>query len=134
MELNDRQLALYNFLLERENEWTHQEDIAYALPHWYCPVTADDFHNTRERHLMTSDIRVINGCPNIHKIIISNPHRGIKLATESEWKESIKREYASVFKKLKRIRQKEQKGKLHGQSFYVYETELDVVNAFINEV
>ncbi len=129
--LNDRQKDLYAFLLKRGDEWTHQEDIAYALPHWYCPVTAGDFHNTRERNLMTKDIREINENPDIHKIIISNPYRGIKLATEDEWKKYIEREYISTFKKLKRIRQKESKGKLHGQSYVLYETEQDIINAFL---
>lgn len=131
--LNDRQIALYNFLLSRKNEWTHQEDIAYALPHWYCPVTSDDFHNTRERQHMTADIRAINESSEVQKIIISNPKKGIKLATEDEWRDSIKNEYASVFKRLKRIRQKENKGKLHGQSYVVYKTEQDVINAFLQE-
>ena len=131
--LNERQRALYAFLLEQGDKWTFQEDIAYSLGEWYCPVTSGDFHNTRERYLMTQDIRIINECPDIQKIIISNPSRGIKLATEAEWKECIKREYISVFKKLKRIRQKENKGKMHGQSYVVYDTEQDVINAFLKE-
>lgn len=129
--LNERQIDLYNFLLEQGDNWTFQEQIAYALPCWYCPVTNGDFHNTRERYLMTKDIQAINECPDVQKIIISNPSRGIKLATEAEWKECIKREYTSLFKKLKRIRQKENKGKMHGQSYVVYDTEQDFINAFL---
>lgn len=130
-KLNERQKELYAYLLKQGDKWSYQEEIAYALGEWYCPVTSGDFHNTRERHIMTADIRAINECPEVQKIIISNPHRGIKLATEDEWKESIKREYISLFKKLKRIRQKEKKGKMHGQTYVVYETEQDVINAFL---
>ena len=131
--LNDRQKALYNFLVQRGDAWTHQEDIAYALPEWYCPIVYDDYHNTKERQRMTNDIRIINNCPDIQKIIISNPSRGIKLATETEWRAYIEREYISVFKKLKRIRQKERKGNLNGQAYVVYETEQDIINAFLRE-
>lgn len=129
--LNERQMELYKFLEKQGDSWTFQEQIAYALPHWYCPVTSGDFHNTRERQLMTKDIQTINECPSIQKIILSNPHRGIKLATEAEWKECVTREYISVFKKLKRIRQKERKGKMHGQAYVVYDTEQDFINAFL---
>lgn len=131
--LNDRQIDLYMYLLGKENEWSFQEDIAYALPHWYCPTTNGDFHNTKERNLMTKDIRAINDCPVIEKIIISNPSRGIKLATESEWEECIKREYASVFKKLKRIRAKERKGILNNQTRLVFKSERDTIEAFLQE-
>lgn len=132
-ELNSRQWALYNFLKEQGDKWTFQEDIAYALQEWYLPVTSGDFHNTRERYLMTKDIRAINESSVIQKIIISNPSRGIKLATEAEWESSIKREYVSVFKKLKRIRQKERKGKMNGQTRFVFKTERDVIEAFLHE-
>ena len=133
-ELNNRQIALYNFLLQRNNVWTYQEDIAKALPDYYAPIEeTTDYHNTRERYLMTKDIRAINESSVIQKVIISNPKKGIKIATETEWQECIKREYISVFNKLKRIRKKERKGALNNQTRLVFKSERDTIEAFLHE-
>lgn len=132
-ELNSRQWALYRYLVERGDQWTYQEDIAYALHEWYCPTSNEDFHNTKERKLMTKDIQAINNSTIIQKIIISNPKYGVKLATEDEWRESIRREYISVFNKLKRIRHKERKGCLDGQMRLVFKSERDVIEAFLHD-
>lgn len=132
--LNNRQWALYNYLKSRGNEWTYQEDIARALPDWYAPIDPTvDYHNTKERHLMTKDIRAINDNSVIQKVIISNPSRGVKIATEAEWRECIKREYISVFNKLKRIRNKERKGLLNGQTRLVFKSERDTIESFLHE-
>lgn len=130
-QLNERQWALYRYLEGRGDQWTHQEDIAYALPMWYAPTTSGDFHNTTQRNDMTKDIRAINDSTEIQKVIISNPSRGIKIATEAEWEEAIRREYISVFNRLKRVRHKEKKGLLNGQTRLVFETEQEVIEAFL---
>lgn len=133
-ELNPRQWALYRFLMEQGDVWTHQEDIAKALPDYYAPIEeVKDYHNTRERHLMTKDIRALNDSSVIQKVIISNPSKGVKIATEAEWQECIKREYISVFKRLKRIRNKERKGLLNGQTRLVFKSERDTIEAFLHE-
>lgn len=132
-ELNSRQWALYNYLKERGDQWTFQEEIAYALKEWYCPVTNGDFHNTPQRHIMTRDIRAINDSSVIQKIIISNPRRGIKIANEEEWQTAVKNEYISLFKRLKRIKTKERKGLLDGQTRLVFKAERDVIEAFLHE-
>lgn len=133
-ELNPRQWALYNFLKEQGDVWTYQEDIAKALPDWYAPIEPKkDYHNTKERHLMTKDIRAINDSSVIQKIIISNPSRGVKIATEEEWQECIKRDYISVFKRLERIRNKERKGRMDGQTRLVFKSERDTIEAFLRE-
>ena len=130
-QLNSRQWALYAFLKERGNQWTLQEDIAKELFEWYY-YTNGDFHNSNARMLMTKDIRAINDNTVIQKIIISSPN-GIKLATEEEFNKYIKNEYISVFKKLKRIRQKEKKGALNGQARLVFNSERDIIEAFLQE-
>lgn len=133
-ELNPRQWALYRFLVEQGDKWNYQEDIAKALPDWYAPIDPTaDYHNTKERHLMTKDIRAINDSGIIQKIVLSNPSKGVKIATEEEWQECIKREYISVFKKLKRIRNKERKGTLNGQTRLVFKSERDTIEAFLHE-
>lgn len=132
-QLNPRQWALYRYLTERGDQWTKQEEIAAALPEWYCQIDSDNFHSTKARRTMSSDIMAINNSTIIQKIIISNTKYGIKLATEDEWKQAIKREYANVFKKLKRIRHKEHKGYLDGQMRLVFRSERDVIEAFLRE-
>ena len=82
---------------------------------------------------MTKDIRAINDSSVIQKVIISNPSRGVKIATEEEWQECIKREYISVFKRLKRIRNKERKGALNNQTRLVFKSERDTIEAFLHE-
>lgn len=132
--LNSRQRALYAFLKERGDQWTHQIDVAYGLYEYYNFTESNEqFHDSNARLLLTKDIRALNNSDEIQKVIISS-NKGIKIATEAEWQECIKREYASVFRKLKRVRQKERKGNLNGQTYIVYETEQDVINAFLQEV
>ena len=130
--LNSRQWALYAYLKERGDQWTFQEDIARDLIEWYYFKKEDDFHNSNARMLMTKDIRAINDNSVIQKIIISSP-RGVKLANETEFSQYIKSQYKSVFRKLKQIRLKEQKGLMNGQTRLVFKSERDVIEAFLQE-
>ena len=129
--LNSRQWALYTFLKERGDQWTLQEDIAKELFELYY-FNSENFHDSNARNLMTKDIRAINDNEAIQKIIISGS-RGIKLANEEEFSQYIKRQYGSVFRRLKRIRQKEQKGQMNGQTRFVFKAERDVIEAFLRE-
>ena len=132
-ELNSRQWHLYNFLKERGESWTLQENIAYALKDFYDVSTIEgDFHNSRARFVMTNDIRTINESSVIQKIIISGP-KGVKIANAEEWQKYIRGEYSLVFKKLKRLRVKERKGCLNGQTRIVFKQERDTIEAFLHE-
>ena len=129
--LNARQFALYHFLKERGNQWTKQEDVAYALFDWYPIYGGENFHNCTARTIMTNDIRAINNSDLVDEVIISG-NLGVKLATEEEFDNCIRREYRAVFNKLKRIRKKERKGKLNGQARLVFKTEREVIEAFLH--
>lgn len=131
-KLNTRQKSLYEFLEKQGDKWIYQEEIAYALDCWYLPRVGEDFHNSVSRSLMTKDIQAINESSEVQKIIISTP-RGIKLANEAEFRDYIKNQYRSVFKKLKRVRIKERKGLMNGQMQLVFQTERDIVEAFLQE-
>lgn len=131
-QLNGRQLDLYNFLEAMGDQWTPQKDIADALMWWYPLYDENKFHDSNARMLMTKDIQAINESNEVQKVIISG-NRGIKIANREEFSRYIKRQYSSVFRRLKRIRAKERKGQLDGQSYFVYETEQDVINAFLQE-
>lgn len=132
-ELNERQIALYNFLKAQGDNWTLQIEVVYGLIEYYPFTDSNDkFHDSTARHTLTADIRALNNSDAIQKVIISSG-KGVKIATEEEWQAAIKREYISTFKKLKRIRQKERKGNMNGQLYMLYETEQDIIQAFLNE-
>lgn len=131
--LTPRQWALYNFLKERGDVWTTQLDIAYALKnHYDTSFTDDKFHDSRARLQITMDIRALNDSDVIQKIIIPSS-KGVKIATEDEWQKNIKRDYISVFKKLDRIRKKERKGQMDGQTRLVFKSERDTIEAYLRE-
>ena len=132
MELNERQYALYNHLEAMGDKWTSQKEIALALI-WYYPLFDEaKFHDSAARHIMTGDIRAINQSDEIQKVIISGS-RGIKLANQDEFARYIKSQYSSVFRRLKRVREKERKGRMDGQSYIIGDAELAEINAFLNE-
>lgn len=132
-ELNSRQWALYEFLKKQGDVWTTQINIAYGMHGWYNTTFTDSqFHDSQTRLKIMKDIRAINDSEVIQKVIISSS-KGVKIATEEEWQECIKREYISVFKKLKRIRNKEQKGLMNGQTRLVFKSERDTIEAFLHE-
>ena len=132
-ELNLRQWALYGFLLEQGDKWTHQIDVVYGMYGYYnFTDTNDKFHDSNARHTLTKDIRTINNSDEIQRVIISSG-KGIKIANEAEWEMYIKSEYKSVFSKLKRVRRKERKGLLNGQTRLVFDTERDIIDAFLKE-
>ena len=115
--MNARQKALYNYLLSRNDEWTTQMEIAFALNEWYDVSTfggAMDFHNSQSRLQITADIREINENPEVEKVIISGS-KGVKIANEEEFARFIKKQYGAVFRRLARVRSKERKGNRNGQ-------------------
>jgi len=132
-ELNPRQWRLYEFLKEQGDVWTTQKNIAYGLHGWYdTSFTDSQFHDSKTRLMIMKDIRAINDSGVIQKIIISSS-KGVKIANEEEWKECIKRDYISVFKRLERIRNKERKGRMDGQTRLVFKSERDTIEAFLRE-
>lgn len=130
-ELTPRQWRLYNFLKERD-EWTTQFDIARTLCDCY-PFNKEDeltpFHDTPARQNITDDIRAINDCAVIQKIILSSA-KGVKLATEAEAERFINSRYASIIRQLERVRKIERKAGLDGQMRLVFGGEREIVQAF----
>lgn len=130
-ELNARQWAVYNLLKNNPDIYLTQMDICLRL-HDYFPIAgicAMEFHDSTARHMLTADIRAINKSDVIQKIIISN-RRGIKIASREEFEQYINAEFAAIFRKLARTRQKAKKAGLNGQMRLVLGTERDTVEAF----
>ena len=131
--LTERQIALLEHLQANCGRFCTQYEIAMALPQCY-PVdaflTASEFHDSAVRLQITKDIRAINDSDDVQHVIISC-REGIKLASREEFDSYIKNQYASVFRRLNRVRRKERKGKLDGQLVMVSGDETAVVSAFV---
>lgn len=119
--LTNQQQQLLNYLQVHKNEWLKLFDIVYALADTYHynanlndPAT---FLNSVSRRRLTKDIQAINDSDDVDVIIISNTVKGIKIANEEEFDRQIKKEYSAVFRKLRRIRKKERKGRKAGQMY-----------------
>ena len=133
-ELNARQWALYNLLKNTPDKCWTQIEIAYTLREFYdTSFYNDQFHDSPTRHQLTKDIRTINKSEVIQKIIISN-NRGVKIASSAEFEQYIHAEFAAIFRKLARTRQKAKKAGLDGQMRIVLGNERDTIEAFADSI
>lgn len=133
-ELNPRQWALYNLLKNHPDRYFTQLEIAYALKEFYdTSFYNDQFHDSATRHLLTKDIRAINKSEVIQKIIISTS-KGVKIASSEEFAKYINAEFASIFRRLARTRQKAKKAGLDGQMRIVLGSERDTIEAFADSI
>ena len=133
-ELNARQWAVYNLLKNNPDRYLTQIEIVYGLDEYYDVSFRDDqFHDSAARHQLTKDIRAINNSEVIQKIIISNS-KGVKIASSAEFEKYINAEFASIFRKLARTRQKAKKAGLDGQMRLVLGKERDTIEAFADSI
>ena len=133
-ELNPRQWAVYNLLKNNPDKYLTQMSIVYALHEYYdTSFYNDQFHDSAARHMLTSDIRAINQSEAIQKIIISNS-KGVKIANSEEFAKYINAEFAAIFRKLERTRQKAKKAGLDGQMRIVLGSERDTIEAFADSI
>ena len=133
-ELNPRQWALYNLLKNNPDRYMTQLDIVLKLREYFTlDFTADTFHDSKARHLLTKDIRAINQSEVIQKIIISNS-QGVKIASSAEFEKYINAEFAAIFRKLARTRRKAKKAGLDGQMRIVLGSERDTIEAFTDSI
>lgn len=130
-ELNSRQRALYELLCANPDKRFKQIEIAQMLPQHYENSAQDlaTFHFSYARRAMTNDIRIINESAETDKIIISDSG-GIKLASKAEFERYISGEYAAIFRRLKRTRNKARKAGLDGQMRFIGDT----VQAFTDSI
>ena len=116
--MEHRHRALYEYLLDKGDVWTPQDEVARDLFEYFGNGQAyfvpKEYHDTLERQVLSKTIAEINEAFEYEKIIISSC-KGIKLANEEEFVRYIKNHYRSIFKKLKRIRIMEKKGNANGQ-------------------
>lgn len=133
-ELNARQWAVYNILKNTPDRYVTQKEIVYALSLYYdLAFHPDQFHDSAARHMLTADIRKINKSDVIQKVIISNS-KGVKIANREEFEKYISAEFAAIFRKLARTRQKARKAGLDGQMRIVLGNERDTIEAFADSI
>lgn len=131
--MNERQNALYEFLISRSDRWTAEYEIGRELYEYYgnpdACLSPSDYHNTHQRRVLSLDVAQINGSADFDKIIISCS-KGIKIASENEFAAHIRRQYSAIFRKLRRVRTMEKKARLHNQIGIDGET----VDAFLEKI
>lgn len=133
-ELNARQWAVYNLLKNNPDRYMTQLEIVCTLKEVYTlDFSADTFHDSNARHQLTKDIREINKSDVIQKVIISTP-KGVKIASSAEFEQYINAEFAAIFRKLARTRQKAKKAGLDGQMRIVLGSERDTIEAFADSI
>lgn len=135
-KLNSRQFTLYNLLRNHPDTAFKEWEIAKTIPHYHGHFDRNNpetFHDSAARFLITADIRTINKCDTIQKIIISTAD-GIKLANREEAERYIKAQYAAIFRKLRRVRKLERKAGIDGQYKITFGSERNVVEAFTDDI
>lgn len=127
--LTERQSALLSHLQVAVGGFLKQSEIVNALPQYY-PYSENlgVFHDSHARMMLTKDIQAINDSDEVDVIIIHSS-KGIKIADEAEFDRYIAKQYASVFRRLARVRKKEAKGRRHGY-MRITSDGLEVVEAF----
>lgn len=116
--MNERQKALYEYLLDNGDNWVSQVQIARDLFKYYgngeCCLEPKSYHDTTERSYISDDVRAINISAEFDKLIISSS-KGVKIANEAEFDRYIKAQYTATIRKLSRIYKMAKKGNRHNQ-------------------
>lgn len=115
--LTERQTRLLSHLQANTDRFLTQIEIVTALRNNYPHgenFTAETFHDSVVRQMLTRDIRAINKSDDVDVVIIST-NKGIKIADETEFDTYIRRQYEKVFRMLSLVRKQERKGRLNNQ-------------------
>ena len=128
--LNAREAKLFEFLCVNCNRHIKRKDIARALPKEY-PMNGNIYFEASGKTI-TKDIREINS--KVSVTIISNPYKGIKVATEEELKEYLLKEQIKLAKMWGRLHKKTKKAGLHNQLEIKMNGDVRVFNAYLSEV
>ena len=129
MPLNERQLKLYNYLLNR-NSWANRIDILNDLKEDYDFVDNGNLYRNSSAKLLTEDIKKLNDNSDVRKLIIYNSKLGIKIADEQEAREFLMRDYISNMKRLQKHYFLEEKLNKDGQITITKDGKLKVLRTF----
>ena len=127
MAINERQLKLYNYLLNQEG-WTNRVEILRDLASDYNYVDYGDLYHNASAVLLTSDIRTLNNSSEVRKLIIHNSRHGIKIATKEEAREFLRKDQVENIKRMQKhyfLQEKLYKdgqGSMNGETIQFLET------------
>lgn len=124
--LTPRQWDLYNLLKDRfeDGVYISKAQICEALPQHYQMK-----QSTRLCRDIEHDIREINDCPIIQKIIVSNS-KGYKIGNQAEVTEYLNKRFRRDYKSLKLNWALANKVALDGQMRLAFANERDVIEAY----
>lgn len=118
--MNDRQIALHEFLLAHPFEYTHRLEILVALKKWYyephvteMDIRLQDIYFSNEGALLNKDIRKLKY--ESTKIIIGSSRKGIKYATKDEYIEYRKRKREAIARECMQLNTQSRKYGLNQQ-------------------
>ena len=126
--LNPRQWDLYNLLKDRfeDGVYISKKMICEALPQHYQIKEKE----TRTCRIIEDDVRKINDCPIIQKIIVSNS-KGYKIGNKDEITDYLSKRTALERKSRELTKKLKIKLKLHGQyRLTTGPNERDVIEAY----
>lgn len=118
MALTERQLKLYNYLLNK-NGWANRIEILTDLKEDYNFVDNGNLYNNKSANHLTEDVRALNNNPDIRKLIISNSNFGIKIADKQEALQFMQRDYIANMKRLQKHYRLQEKLNKHGQYAFI---------------
>ena len=101
MSINQRQLTLYNYLLNREG-WANRVDILNDLKDVYEYEPNGNLYKNRAASLLTKDIKMLNNSPEIRKLIIYNSKLGIKIAEKEEAKDFLMKNFTDNIRRMQK--------------------------------
>lgn len=101
MSINQRQLTLYNYLLNREG-WANRIDILNDLQDVYEYEPNGNLYKNSAASLLTKDIKMLNNSPEIRKLIIYNSKLGIKIAEKEEAKDFLMKNFTDNIKRMQK--------------------------------
>lgn len=118
MALTERQLKLYNYLLNK-NGWANRIEILTDLKEDYDFVDNGNLYNNKSANHLTEDVRALNNNPYIRKLVIYNSKLGIKIADKQEALEFMQRDYISNMKRLQKHYRLQEKLNKNGQLAFI---------------
>jgi hypothetical protein len=101
MAINERQLELYNYLLNQET-WVNRKDILRDLCGSYGYIENGDLYHNPSAVLLTRDINILNNSHDVRKLIISSSKHGVKIATKEEAKSFLMRNFAENIRRMQK--------------------------------
>lgn len=132
--LNTRQWKLYEYLKKNSDRYVNREEILNdAVLRAYYPLSKNTTQkNDRyDMRMLTADIQELKNDGTIQVVILSNKSKGIKIASEEEYYQSLLNEKISLLKRLSLNYKQMSKASLNNQQRVVLNHEKSVIESFI---